>query len=283
MGDYSTLATLDMALGVNTASRWLVVLIGNLNMFIGAKNMDDSQTELLARLIAQEYRDMKYSVMQLFFFRFKCGDFGKFYGKVDPMVITCALKDFAAQCESKRQQFASEDSYKRLEEEDTLRKELKSRWYEFRQQLCSVATTDEQREVFGSLDLDFIWFPKKTLVVRVTQAVYNLLEGEYLQFFATEYRKFFTGYSLSYRMVKPEPDADAEAAEVSEPVSLQQKDAVAAKERDAGVRSARAILDNSLHLDKDVLVSMRDAFRKRYGDFPEGYLVRYKNVKVKSE
>ena len=96
MGDYSTLATLDMALGVNTASRWLVTLLGNLNMFIGAKNMDDSQTEWLARLLAQEYKDVKYSVIQLFFYKFKCGYFGKFYGMVDPMVITCALKESAS-------------------------------------------------------------------------------------------------------------------------------------------------------------------------------------------
>ena len=29
------------------------------------------------------------SQMMLFFYRFKRGDFGKFYGMVDPMVVTC--------------------------------------------------------------------------------------------------------------------------------------------------------------------------------------------------
>ena len=128
MGDYSTLATLDMALGANTASRWLVTLIGNLNMFIGAKNMDDNQTEWLARLLAQEYRDVKYSVIQLFFYRFKCGYFGKFYGKVDPMVITCALKDFLVECENKRQQYLNVEYERRRAEEDALRKIIREKW-----------------------------------------------------------------------------------------------------------------------------------------------------------
>ena len=78
--------------------------------------MDDGQTESLAYLLAQEYRDMKYSVMQLFFFRFKCGDFGKFYGKVDPMVITCALKDFVNKCDMKRQKFLNEEYEERSAE-----------------------------------------------------------------------------------------------------------------------------------------------------------------------
>ena len=69
------------------------------------QNMDDEQTKVLARMIAAEYKDMKLSVIMLFFYRFKCGHFGRFYGKVDPMVITCALKDFAEECEAKSKEY----------------------------------------------------------------------------------------------------------------------------------------------------------------------------------
>ena len=120
MEGYSTLGMLDSAFGPESASSWLVTALANLNKFTGSKNMDDEQTKKLALLLAQEYKNMKYSVMQLFFYRFKCGHFGKFYGKVDPMVITCALKDFAEECEAKRQEYLSEEYLARRQNEENL-------------------------------------------------------------------------------------------------------------------------------------------------------------------
>ena len=94
MGDYPTLTDLKQAYGKNFAAIWLVAQIDNLTLFTGAKNITEQQHEELAKIIAAEYGYLKVTELLLFFHRFKAGHYGRFYGTVDPMVITCALKDF---------------------------------------------------------------------------------------------------------------------------------------------------------------------------------------------
>ena len=94
MGDYPTLTDLKSAYGKNFAAIWLVPQIDNLTLFTGAKNITEQQHEELAKIIATEYSYLKITELLLFFHRFKSGHYGRFYGSVDPMVITCALRDF---------------------------------------------------------------------------------------------------------------------------------------------------------------------------------------------
>ena len=94
MGDYPTLTDLKSAYGKNFAAIWLVPQIDNLTLFTGAKNITEQQHEELAKIISTEYGYLKVTELLLFFHRFKAGHYGRFYGAVDPMVITCALKDF---------------------------------------------------------------------------------------------------------------------------------------------------------------------------------------------
>lgn len=93
-GDYPTLKDLKNAYGKNFAAIWLVPQIDNLTIFTGAKNITEHQHEELARIIAAEYGYLKFTELLLFFHRFKAGRYGRFYGSVDPMIITCALCDF---------------------------------------------------------------------------------------------------------------------------------------------------------------------------------------------
>lgn len=139
MGEYSTLAMLDQAFGCGAAASWIVTLITNLNIFAGSRSMDDHQVRNLALLLSQEYRNMKYSVMQLFFHRFKCGDFGRFYGKVDPLVITCSLKEFVTSCEHKRQQYMNEEYVAKQQEKARRKEEQEKRWEACRQELVTEA------------------------------------------------------------------------------------------------------------------------------------------------
>ena len=50
--------------------------------------------EDLAYLIVCGYHWLKVTEVMLFFWWFKSGRYGKFYGAVDPMVITTALREF---------------------------------------------------------------------------------------------------------------------------------------------------------------------------------------------
>lgn len=94
MGDYPTLSDICLSYGKTFAEQWLYPQITDLSVFTGAKNLDKEQVRSLASVIAAEYRYLKVTELLLFFHRFKAGHYGRFYGSVDPMVITCALRDF---------------------------------------------------------------------------------------------------------------------------------------------------------------------------------------------
>lgn len=207
MGDYSTLATLDMALGVNTASRWLVTLLGNLNMFIGAKNMDDSQTEWLARLLAQEYKDVKYSVIQLFFYKFKCGSFGKFYGMVDPMVITCSLKDFVKKCEVKCQEYLNEEYAEHKKEEQQwqeLQNRAKGHWFRCQKSLIEDCPDKEGKELFNRIDFFGFYENTRTLILSANDSDYGIIERRYFDFFKRAIIKSFPNIRVECRITDKE-------------------------------------------------------------------------------
>lgn len=94
MGDYPTLNDLNIAYGKGFATEWLIPLIDVLSLETTASNPKERQQLELAELIATEYRHFKTSEILLFFYRFKAGRYGRFYGSFDPMVIACALRDF---------------------------------------------------------------------------------------------------------------------------------------------------------------------------------------------
>lgn len=94
MGDYPTLADICIAYGKTFSFQWLVPQITDLTLFTGAKNLTKEQIRSLAKVVAAEYHYLKVTELLLFFHRFKTGRYGRFYSSVDPMVITCALRDF---------------------------------------------------------------------------------------------------------------------------------------------------------------------------------------------
>ena len=117
MGDYPTLADIDAAYGDNYSSEWLLPHIANLALSVGAKNLTIEQEVELATIIATEYRFIKITEILLFFYRFKAGYYGKFYGNVDPMVITCALRDFNQEMSIFRHRYEQEEKMRFREEE----------------------------------------------------------------------------------------------------------------------------------------------------------------------
>jgi hypothetical protein len=270
MNDYSTLALLDKAYGSGAASSWLVPAIANLNTFTGSKNMNDDQTKKLATLIAQEYKEMKYSVMQLFFYRFKCGHFGKFYGKVDPMVITCALKDFADECEQKRQEYLNEEYEARKKEEDDFRQDVYRKWYEFSNEF-KEHIVEVDKKVLDDIYIEKIYFTDKCILLSVTKDQYDLLEGIYSNPYFLVFKKYFPDITIQYRLRKVLSPAELLQSENSK------KTLLTANEEKIAISSARAVIDNTYKLDKSGLALLRDAFRKRYGCFPEDFLSKHKN------
>ena len=99
-GDAPTLAVMRHAYGDNFPVMWMMPQIFEICEFTGVKKIDEAQNLAIARVINQEYGYLKASELLLFFYRFKTGKYGRFYGSVDPMVIMTALSDFMREREA---------------------------------------------------------------------------------------------------------------------------------------------------------------------------------------
>lgn len=95
MGEHPTLARIGRDYGQNTATAWLIPQLYDLSEYCGCRDkLQGKPLEQCAAVIVAEFYFLKVSEVMLFFHLFKAGHYGKFYGSVDPMVITCALRDF---------------------------------------------------------------------------------------------------------------------------------------------------------------------------------------------
>lgn len=131
MGDYPTLTDINLAYGRDYASEWLLPHITDLSVHTGARNLTLQQIDGLSRIIAAEYRHFKVTEILLFFYRFKAGRYGRFYGSVDPMVITCALRDFSTERNMLIEQYLEEErEQKRRQDEPELMNE--EEWLEIK-------------------------------------------------------------------------------------------------------------------------------------------------------
>ena len=94
MGQYPTLADINETYGRDYDVDWLLPQLYDLSTFTGAVNLGPEQQDALARTLAVECQELKVTEVMLFFYRFKTGRYGRFYGAVDPMVVMTALQDF---------------------------------------------------------------------------------------------------------------------------------------------------------------------------------------------
>lgn len=94
-GTAPTLTTVKAGFGEQTTETWIMAQLENLNTFCGVKEKATFDQLLeFARLIMASYSYLKVTELMLFFAKFKLGQYGTFYGVVDPIVITSALLKF---------------------------------------------------------------------------------------------------------------------------------------------------------------------------------------------
>lgn len=95
LGKAPTLNQVNAAYGSNTSAAWLVPLLYDVSEFCGCKDkLTKRQLEELAYIMSTNYGYLKVTEVMLYCWWFKGGRYGKFYGNVDPMVITTTLRDF---------------------------------------------------------------------------------------------------------------------------------------------------------------------------------------------
>lgn len=98
LGSAPTLGQVNTAYGRHTAAAWLVPLLWDVSEFCGCKDkLTDRQMGELAYIIVSGWHWLKVTEVMLFLWWLKGGKYGKFYGAVDPMTITSALREFVGQ------------------------------------------------------------------------------------------------------------------------------------------------------------------------------------------
>ena len=112
-GDYPTLSEVKAQYGSNASVTWLLPQLFNLSEYCGVKDKLHGDVMLeCAGIIASEFFYLKTSEIMLFMVRFKAGKYGRFYGKVDPMMITMALRQF---CLERNTEYGRKEEEERME------------------------------------------------------------------------------------------------------------------------------------------------------------------------
>lgn len=113
-GTAPTLALVSKAYGQQTTEEWLIYQIVDLSEFCKLKSkLTSTQVKQTAQLIMHAYGYLKVTEIMLYFRRFKFGQYGRFYGSVDAMIILDCIKKF---CNERRD--AIHEQLKRAEEEE---------------------------------------------------------------------------------------------------------------------------------------------------------------------
>lgn len=117
-GDYPTFSDIRLAYGSESAVMWLIPQLYNLSEYCGCKEkLQGRQLEECASIIASEFHYLKVSEVMLFLYRFKTGQYGRFYGSVDPLVITTSLREFLKERAFAYDRHDREERHRRRDEE----------------------------------------------------------------------------------------------------------------------------------------------------------------------
>lgn len=90
-----TLGLLASTYGDETPLEWLKIQFGTLNDFAEVSTkIAREQLNELAEIFISEYYYLNAAEICFFIARFKSGKYGRFYGAIDPMKITCSLLEY---------------------------------------------------------------------------------------------------------------------------------------------------------------------------------------------
>ncbi len=112
-GTAPTLVVMNHAYTNTAAEQWLVPQLIDLCAYCGVKEkLNERQLKQLACTIVTEHGDLKATEVMLFFYKFKAGRYGQFYGSVDPIIIMQALKKFIKERDRMIEQKESEEYWR---------------------------------------------------------------------------------------------------------------------------------------------------------------------------
>ena len=114
-----TLNVVDNAFGERITESWLAIQIRDLSEYAGSREkLSTEQIDQIAKTVHLAFGYLKVTELMYFFFLFKSGKFGHFYGAVDGLVITESLRDFVSYRNRELERIEREEREKRKAEED---------------------------------------------------------------------------------------------------------------------------------------------------------------------
>lgn len=142
-GSYPTIAQLNSQFDKRFGPAWLMAHLHDLSEYCGCKEkLSGHALQQCAAMISMEYYYLKVTEFMLFFHRFKAGRYGRFYGSVDPLVITTALMDFVKERNIACNRY--DEERKKAEEEEAKKSAVS--WEEF----CKETGRDEKSPLMRS-------------------------------------------------------------------------------------------------------------------------------------
>jgi hypothetical protein len=94
VGNALRLTDVACAYEEKTAIFWIKIQLLDLALFTGVKKPSDEQITMLCETILANYGYLKVTELMVFFSKFKAGQFERFFGNFDAMVITTSLATF---------------------------------------------------------------------------------------------------------------------------------------------------------------------------------------------
>lgn len=152
-GRAPSLSLLAEAFGDDARDSWLDIQLTELAAFAGCRDkLSDHQIRSLIDVMAHEWGYLKVTELMYFFRQFKAGAYGKFYGAVDPMAITCALKDFGQERRDILQRLEHQSRYSRMLADPERRRFMRA--YAERERLCRFYYINSRMGKLGDMTLE---------------------------------------------------------------------------------------------------------------------------------
>lgn len=115
--DVPTLVRIDEVYGKGSAAKWLTIQLADLVAYSGLPADSVSMLPPVAQTIRARFYDWKVTEIMFFFLQFKGGQYGHFYSRFSPLVVTEALTEYNKQ---------RVEAIDRVESQKTLKEQLSS-------------------------------------------------------------------------------------------------------------------------------------------------------------
>ena len=150
-GNAPSIARMAKAYGENIAISWLSIQIYDLVKFCSFEDkIDINQVNDVAVILFTDAPFLKLTEWMMFFYRFKRGEYGEFFGRFDGVKVGVALKEFKSWRRSELDRYSNEE---RREREKAEEKAHSERVAEFKRNLGRPIRISELRQYFMTEDL----------------------------------------------------------------------------------------------------------------------------------